>query len=51
MHNLNKDLILDEFNPEILFQNYGFDNFIYKKNMKVSDLLFEIHGIESKLKN
>ena len=49
IHNLNSHLVLDEFNPEELFKNHGYDKFLYKDGEKVNDLLFEVHGIESSL--
>jgi|GEM_PF-373270 len=49
IHNLNKHLVLDVFNPEFLFSNYGYDKFLFKKGERKTDLLFEVYGIESSL--
>lgn len=49
IHNLNANLVLDEFNPEELFSNHEYDEFLFKKGKRDTDLLFEVHGIESSL--
>jgi hypothetical protein len=46
LHNLNKHLVLNEFDPLELFNS---TEFVYKKGQKKNDLLFELYGIESSL--
>ncbi|WP_293924772.1 putative phage abortive infection protein [Sphingobacterium sp. UBA6320] len=46
LHNLNKHLVLNEFDPLELFNS---TEFVYKKGQKKTDLLFELYGTESSL--
>lgn len=49
LHNINKDLVLSEFDPVELFSQHGFENFEYKKGKREEDSLFELYEIKSRM--
>lgn len=50
LHNLNKTLVMQEFDPTTILGN-SFRDFIYKGGNPKSDRLFELYGVESNLTN
>jgi len=49
IHNLDRTLLLEEFDPLELFNNSLYGHFLYKEGRKKSDDLFELYNIYSEL--
>lgn len=49
IHNLSKYLVLEDFNPEIRFNNSEYRKFLYKPGKRETDGLFELFDVKSSL--